>query len=202
MIGMRSINYGGSRPRGQSLLRYQPVCLWYHYNIPTWVPLVRAGGSIDLKLAVSPLEIRTPKLCKTTPTLFQAWKHMSMKCVWIAVNVWSSCSALMFLPTCGTFARSFWGIDLRESIEWIAWRCNSTWHRNTEFVCAHTRAFSFLKTNFSKKWIAQDATQLKDREMSSTVGGQLRCSTVASFAKAWHTEWQHQLNFVWMFKTW
>ncbi len=23
--------YGGSRPRGQSLLRYQPVCLWYHY---------------------------------------------------------------------------------------------------------------------------------------------------------------------------
>ncbi len=24
--------YGGSRPRGQSLLRYQPVCLWYHYK--------------------------------------------------------------------------------------------------------------------------------------------------------------------------
>ncbi len=24
--------YGGSRPWGQSLLRYQPVCLWYHYT--------------------------------------------------------------------------------------------------------------------------------------------------------------------------
>ena len=23
--------YGGSHPQGQSLLRYQPVCLWYHY---------------------------------------------------------------------------------------------------------------------------------------------------------------------------
>ncbi len=29
--------YGGSRPRGQSLLRYQPVCLWYHYNM-NWEP--------------------------------------------------------------------------------------------------------------------------------------------------------------------
>ncbi len=25
--------YGGSCPRGQSLLRYQPVCLWYHYTL-------------------------------------------------------------------------------------------------------------------------------------------------------------------------
>ncbi len=24
--------YGGSHPLGQSLLRYQPVCLWYHYK--------------------------------------------------------------------------------------------------------------------------------------------------------------------------
>ncbi len=31
--------YRGSCPRGQSLLRYQPVCLWYHYIccFPHWL---------------------------------------------------------------------------------------------------------------------------------------------------------------------
>ncbi len=28
--------YRGSRPGGQSLLRYQPVCLWYHYTERQW----------------------------------------------------------------------------------------------------------------------------------------------------------------------
>ncbi len=38
--------YGGSRPRGQSLLRYQPVCLWYHYT--AWITKWWVGGTPNL----------------------------------------------------------------------------------------------------------------------------------------------------------
>ncbi len=96
--------YGGSRLRGQSLLRYQPVCLWYHYTDCSFNPekgtakpeglprdaahTFRAGNALTCVLSPSGLQLvcsqcsRVWKNAKSQQTSNKSlnWFKLGLRC--------------------------------------------------------------------------------------------------------------------------